>query len=147
MSVEENKAIARRLIEEGWTKGDIGILDEIYADDIVTGTDSYSLEAYKKICVGFFAAFPERSYIIHDMIAEGDKVVVQITLCTTHKGKWAGVLPTNNQLEHSGAVIFRIAGDKIVEDQQFDNMLSFWRQLGVIPPWEELVEQANSKLA
>jgi predicted ester cyclase len=147
MSIEENKAIARRLIEEGWTTGNLDIWDEIYADSVVEGSETYSLEAYKEISAGFLGAFPERSYTIHNMVAEGDKVVVQITLCSTHTGKWAGVLPTNKQLEHSGAVIFRFAGGKIAEDQWIGNMLSFWQQLGVIPLWEELVEQANAKQA
>jgi predicted ester cyclase len=146
MSVEENKAIACRLIDEGWATGDLDIWDEICADDIVFG-DIHDLGAYKQLCANFFAGFPERSYTIHDMVAEGDKVVVQITLRTTHEGKWAGVLPTNKQIEHSAAVIFRFAGDKIAEDQQISNMLSFWQQLGVIPPWEELAERANAKQA
>jgi steroid delta-isomerase-like uncharacterized protein len=144
MSLEENKAIARRYIEDGWGKGDFDVLNEMVADDIVCG-DIHGSEAYKRVCASFFAGFPERSYTIHDMIAEGDKIVVHITLAAAHKGEWAGVLPTNKQTEHSGAVIFRIAAGKIVEDQQFSDMFSFWQQIGVIAPWEELVERANAK--
>ena len=46
MSVEENKAIVRRLVEEGWTNPDI--LDEIVAADVIAPVDIRSLDAYKK---------------------------------------------------------------------------------------------------
>ena len=36
MSTEENKAIARRLIDEVWTKGRLEVIDELIADDFVT---------------------------------------------------------------------------------------------------------------
>jgi len=146
MSVEENKAIVRRFFEEGATTGNLDIWDETFADSVVEGSETYDLAAYKEISAGFLGAFPKRSYTIHDMVAEGDKVVVQITMRATHTGEFAGVLPTNKQLEHSGAAIFRFAGGKVAEYQWIGNMLSFWQQLGVIAPWEDLVKQANAKL-
>ena len=45
MSQEENKAIVRRLVEEGWSNPDI--LDEIIAEDIAVG-NIHGLDAYKQ---------------------------------------------------------------------------------------------------
>lgn len=35
MSIEENKALARRSVEDVWGKGSLGAIDELYATDFV----------------------------------------------------------------------------------------------------------------
>ena len=67
MSVEENKAIARRLIEEGWSNPDI--LDEIIAEGVVEyGSDARGLETYKQTVSKHLIGFPDWRYVAEDVI-------------------------------------------------------------------------------
>ena len=43
---------------------------------------------------GFFSAFPEQSVAVHEMIAEGDRVLVRHTHHAVHGGEFAGLPPT-----------------------------------------------------
>jgi len=145
MSLKENKAIARRFTEEGWPNPDI--FDEIVADDFVWhGTNVTTLEDFKKLAFGFMSIFPDMRTTAEDVIAEGDKVTVRWTFTGTQTGEWAGILPTNKQATWAGVAIYRIADGKVVEGWQWANMMGAFRQLGVLPPWNEMVEQANSRL-
>jgi predicted ester cyclase len=145
MSLEENKAIARRLVEEGWANPDI--LDEIMADDMVGPGDIRGLDAYRQACVAFFEGFPDAQCSVDDIIAEGDKVVVRWKVTATHTGEWAGIPATNKQVSYGGTDTMRIADGKVAQGWQHWN--GFWLhvQLGTIPSWEEIVKQAQTKHA
>ena len=145
MSVEENKAIVRRLIEEGWANPDI--LDEIIADDIVYPNEIHGLDAYKQTCSKWFAGFPDSRFSVEGIIAEGDKVVARWKWSGTHTGEWVGIPPTNKEASCGGTFTFRIAGGKVVEQWSHWSAFRLYVQLGLIPPWEEFVEQARAKLA
>ncbi|MHC4621706.1 MAG: ester cyclase [Planctomycetota bacterium] len=143
MSIEENKAIVRRLVEEGWPNPDN--LGEFIADDVVAG-NIRGLDAYKQGVSAWLAGVPDTHFVLEDIIAEGDKVVVRCKFSGTHTGELYGIPPTNKQVSTGGTYTFRLAGGKIVE--QWWHWTAFWlyTQLGLIPPWEEFVKQAQSKL-
>ena len=145
MSVEENKAVARRIVEEGWANPDT--LDEIVAVDVVWRPGEQSgLEAYKKGLGANLVGFPDVRHDLEDIIAEGDKVAVRWKFTGTHTGEWAGVSPTDKQVTFRGTSTFRFEGGKVVE--QWNVWHSYWLacQLGIIPSWEEAAKQAQSKL-
>jgi predicted ester cyclase len=147
MSVEENKAVVRRLFE-GWRKGNLDIFDEILVSDFVDHhSNSNSSEAYKQACATGFVGFPDARFTVDDIVAEGDKVVVRATSTGTHTGEWAGIPPTNKQITWTQIFIFRFVGSKIAEMWTEWNGISFHQQLGTIPPWDEIVKQAQSKQA
>ena len=80
MSIEENKAIVRRVIEEGWNKGNLVVFDELVTTDVVhQGNKTHGLEAFKKTISADMTAYPDLQMTIEDMFAEGDKVVVRYT--------------------------------------------------------------------
>ena len=146
MSLEENKTIARRFTEEAWAHPDI--LDGIAATDLVWhGPERKGLESFKQFASSWLAVFPDMRATADDVIAEGDKVTVRWTFTATQTGEWAGLLPTNRQAIWTGVAIYRIADGKVAEGWQWADMMGAFRQLGVLPPWEELVERANSKQA
>src|SRR5215217_3620831 len=80
------------------------------------------------------SAFPDLSFSVEDVIAEGDKVVVRWTVRGTHEGETEAFgSPTGNQLEQEGITIHRIEEDKIVEEWERYDFLSFLQQLGLVP--------------
>ena len=144
----ELKAIARRLVEEVWNKGNFQVADEILATE-VRDYDAARLNAdpndpeagqgadgFKQLVTMFRTAFPDAHLTIDDMIAEGDQVVVRWTARGTNKGDLKGVTPTGKQVTVTGTDVHRIVGGKIVETGGNWDTMGMMQQLGVIPPME-----------
>jgi len=97
MSTEENKAVARRMIEEVINKGNLALADELFAANVVDHAAPPGfppgLEGFKMSFTGFHAAFPDLHDHIDDEIAEGDMVVQRTTAHGTMKGEFAGMPP------------------------------------------------------
>lgn len=149
MSLEENKALVRRFFEEGWDKNNPDVFDEVCAADFTNPSipDLSGPALPKQSLARVRASLPDYRCTIEEMIAEGDKVVTHVTHRGTQDGEWEGLPPTGKQVEWQAVAIFRIAEGRIAERANITNMPTVMWQLGVIPPWEEIVEQAKSKQA
>ena len=138
MSVEENKAIELRFLEEVVNKGNLAVMDEIIAANFVDHTALPGVapdrEGYKQFFAMTRSAFPDFHSTLEDMIAEGDKVVQRFTARGTNKGEWMGNAPTGKRIELGGIAIHRLASGKIVENWASMDMLGMMMQLGVVPP-------------
>ena len=139
MSIEENKALVRREYEEGVNKGNLAVLDEIFAPDYAGHLGGLpepirGREAFKRFITTWRTAFPDLYTTIEDMIAEGDRVVVRHTWRGTQKGEFSGISPTGRQVIFTGIDIYRIAGGKIVEEWDNNDDLGMLQQLGAVPP-------------
>ena len=138
MSVEVNKAIARRWGEEVWGKGSLASIDELFATDFVFNYPPLGVapdrEGYKQAMTDWVAALTDIHGTTEDMVAEGDKVVVRWTFGGTHKGEFMGIAPTGKQVTITGISILRIVGGRIVEEWGEMDNLGLMEQLGVFPP-------------
>ncbi len=136
MSIEENKAMTRRIFEV-FNTGNMALADEVIAADIVDhqappGTEP-GLAGFKQIVSMFRTAFPDVQMTIDDMIVEGDKVVTRSTMGGTHQGEFMGIPPTGKQFTATTIDIVRFAGGKAVEHWGNSDDLGMLQQLGVIP--------------
>jgi steroid delta-isomerase-like uncharacterized protein len=135
MTVEENKAIFRRIIEEGFNKGNLTVLDELVATSHVNHSDNVrGPEQYKQFINAYRAAFPDLKMTLEFQIAEGDKVVNHWTAQATHRGSLMGIPPTGKRIATTGTYVARIVDGKIVEEWGNMDTLGMMQQLGVIPP-------------
>ena len=98
MSVEENKALVRRLfVARG--KTDLDALDKMLAPDFVSHTTLLpghkpDREGYKRTIVEYAATLSNRKFIVEEQVAEADKVVTPFTVHVTHdRKKLLGVAP------------------------------------------------------
>lgn len=137
MSLEKNKALARRWLEQVWSKGNLAELDELYAANFVwhwapPGVAS-NREGYRQFVTANFAAFSDVRCPAEEIVAEGDKVVVRWTWRATHKGEYMGIAPTGKQITMTGICILRIADGKIAEEWGEMDMLGMMQQLGAVP--------------
>ena len=71
--------------------------------------------------------------MVEDLIAEGDKVVVRLTVRGTHQGDFLGMPPTGKVVTYAGIAICRFAGSKVVEYRSSVDLLGLLQQLGAIP--------------
>ena len=134
MSVKENKVIVRRWYEEGWNAGNEQTLVEQVVDADVSQASTgeiLGLEELRRICSTNRTAFPDISFVIHDLVAEGDQVAVRWTFTGRHQGEFMGVAPTGKHVTFRGMAMLRMEGGKVVEvEDKFDG-LAILRQLGV----------------
>ncbi len=77
MSAEENKAVVRRLIEEGYNEGDLDVVDELVAPDVfnhpAVPEHQHGIDGFKHVILWVRDIGPDTHYHIDDIIAEGDK--------------------------------------------------------------------------
>jgi serine phosphatase RsbU (regulator of sigma subunit) len=121
MSVQEqNKALVRRFLE-AHAKGDLVVLEEMLAPDLVNHNlpPGYQpdREDYLRGNADYHAAFSNSRYDIEKQIAEGDEVVTSFTARATHdRGEIMGIAPTGKEFEAQLILIHRIKGGKIAEE-------------------------------
>jgi len=138
MSTEQNKELLRRFVDELFNHGNTSLVEELLAPDFVEHEElppgiPQGREGVKHLSTMLRSAFPDLKATIHDMIAEGDKVVVRMTWTGTQKGEFMGIPPTGKSVSIEVLDIVRAAGGKLVEHWgQMDNM-GMMQQLGVIP--------------
>jgi len=139
MSTEENKALARRLIEEIWNQKHVEVAREIVATTYVFHTPGIppglppGLEGFQHFASAFLTAFPDVHTSIEDQIAEGNTVVTRWTSRGTNSGSLFGMPPTGKSAAITGISIDRVASGKIVESWDELDQLGMLQQLGVIP--------------
>jgi steroid delta-isomerase-like uncharacterized protein len=141
---EENKALIRRLVEEGWNKRNLALVDELYADCVYhsPATGEIKGEALKQFLASMLAAFPDIRFTIEDLVAEGDKLVTRWSCTGTHLGELVGLAPTGKQVTFSGMAIIRIVDGKIVEQWEESDALGILQQLGAVPPLAKAEDKA-----
>jgi steroid delta-isomerase-like uncharacterized protein len=137
MPEEENKALVRRYLDEAWNKGNVGIIDELMANDYaryMSGpVQPLDREGQKQRITAFRKALPDLYLAIDDLIAEGDKVVFRITLRGTNQGAFMGIPPTGKPMTVTAIDVVRFADGKIVEHWGQMDSLGLMQQLGAVP--------------
>ena len=143
MSTEENKAIARRIFEDVFNKGNLAAVDELAAPNIIFHSSTepepiHGREGLRQFVARLRAGFPDVHFTIEDVVAEGDRVVIRWTSRQTHTGEYQGMPPTGRQARGQGIDIFRMAGGQAEEVWLVLDALGVLQQLGVIPPLDKL---------
>lgn len=138
MSVEQNKSIVRRWIEEGWNGKNIKVIDELYVPDLVQHDPSSAIpvesaEALKHYVHAFMTALPDLHFTTEDLVADGDKVAWRFSSRGTHQGELMGIPPTGRTANVTGMVMFRLQNSKIAEVWVNFDTLGMLQQMGVIP--------------
>jgi steroid delta-isomerase-like uncharacterized protein len=142
MSADENRALIRRFVEEAFNRGNLGVVDEVYAPAHVGHTagvpeQTSGPEGVKEFVGLYRNAFPDLHTTIEDMINERDKVVYRWTAVGSHQGELLGIPPSSNRVQLTGITIERIEGGKIVETWNNFDQLGMLRQIGAIPAPEQ----------
>lgn len=117
--VERNKELLYQLYEEALNRGNLALIDELFAPEFVdhstpgqppgpAGVKDY----FREIREGF----PDIQIVLDDVIAEGDRVVVRTTWRGTHPGGYEGVAATGQRVARTLIQIFRVVDGLIVEE-------------------------------
>jgi predicted ester cyclase len=132
---EKNKEIVRKFIEEFLNKGTVSVVDEIFSPDFhnhdfIPGIPP-DREGVKQNSAMMRSIFPDMVVTCDDVVAEGDKVAVRMTIRGTHKGEFAGIAPTGKVITFSAISITRIADGKFIERWSITDQISMLQQMGM----------------
>ena len=119
-----NKAVVRRLVEEGLNGGRLDVVDELFAPE--------AAGAAKDWIAPFLRSFPDAHMAIVDLVAEEDRVVGRFACSGTHTGGWLGHAPTGRRFEEIDEVsIYRLHNGRIVESWGIEDILGRLEKLGL----------------
>ena len=139
MSVEENKALATRYIEEILNKLDYTHAEHLAQPDFfgVGGTIN-SIEDHKKYFTAQRDKIPDIHNQLIEMIAEGDKVVAISMVTGTDTGGYFDHPPTNKYLETKVIAVYTLKDGRIAKGDILYDGLKMYQQLGFYPPMPEI---------
>lgn len=138
---EQNKAIVRHIHEE-ISKGNIGVLKEVLADNYVRHCQAmapdfqelHGTKQYIAFMSDFLNAVPNAKDSIELMLAEGDKVAYVMKTIGTQTGQMGNLPPSNKDFELVNIIIHRFENGKIVESWVSWDNIAMLTQLGFFPP-------------
>ncbi len=138
MSVEDNKALARRFYNDVINGGNLEVIDELVSEDFVDheafpGMPTTGPESPKATFAMFFAAFPDLQMTVDEMIGEENKIVARVTMSGTHKGEFMGIPPTNKGFKISAIDIGEFRDGKLTEHWGVTDQAAMMEQLGLVP--------------
>jgi predicted ester cyclase len=125
MSVDENKAVMERLVED---------LDNFKLDALEDSLSPEIARDWREFLEDF--PFSEHHIKITDMVAEGDRVAIRVETSGVHSGEWEGVPATGKRWTNRGMLFARLDGGKIVALEDLWDELGHLKQLGasITPP-------------
>ena len=123
MSAETNKGFIRQYVDalSGKPK-DAETLRRFIADDNL-----------REHISAFEAAFPQYEMKAHELIAEGDKVVLRGSFRGTHRGELMGIAPTGKSVNVPLIMVYQVANETITDHWMGVDRMDLMQQLGVLP--------------
>lgn len=137
MSLDQNKLLVQRVIDEAQIAGNLDVIDELFDENFVDHTPLEGLPGTREGIRMLFAvlreAFPDLRVCVSEQIAEGNRVVTRKTFRGTHGGPFMGLSPSGAAVRFEVVDILTIRNSKICEHRVIMDKLGLLRQLGAIP--------------
>lgn len=139
MTAEQNKAIVTRINKEFIEGGNKKTVYEIFSPDFVNHTAPPGTPQGPEAIIYFFdhllkPSFPDLKVVIHDQVAEGDKVTTRKSFHATHKAEFFGVPATGKKVVMDVIDIIRLQDGKFMEHWGILDMSSLMAQISAPEP-------------
>jgi steroid delta-isomerase-like uncharacterized protein len=134
---KDNEKVFHRMIEQGFNKGNLAALDELFAPDFIEHQDGFvppNIEGGQGAIVSLRTPFPDLKLTIEEIIANGGEVWARITARGTHQAPFMGRPPTGKSFAITVIDICRFEEGQIVEHWGVADRLGLMGQLGLLPP-------------
>jgi predicted SnoaL-like aldol condensation-catalyzing enzyme len=136
VSSEENKRIARRVLEELFEEGNLDAADELIHPEFVNHEappdNPQGPERLKETVNWLRGLWGPMHADIEDEVCEGDKVVARVTMHGRHVGEFLGKPPTGKEFAAEHIHIWRFKDGKVIEHWSVRDDLGQALQLGLI---------------
>ncbi|MGO4789123.1 ester cyclase [Paenibacillus sp. 2KB_20] len=125
---QTNVETVNQFIEAFWNHSELESVDRFLTDDYQE-LSYQSKEGLKKFAATILEAFPDKRYTVEEIIGQGDKVLVRMTVKGTHQGMFFGTAPTGNTIDVTLYRQYRVVDGKIAEHRGWIDMVSMWSQI------------------
>ena len=142
MSLDANKQLIQRLMDEGHNRQDADAAAAFYTDDASNHLRSVGRAGMKAMFETLYTVFPDFHYHIDESTAEGDRVVCKVTMTGTHRGQprvreaFSGMLtdvaPTGKSVRVLQFHSFHIRDGKIAAHAAVRDDMGMVQQLGLV---------------
>jgi predicted ester cyclase len=142
MSAEGNKALIRRLYDEGINRQNAAAAAAFYAMDAKNHGRTVGRDGMRKVFEALFAVFPDFHYRIEEATADEERVVCKVTMTGTHRGEptlpevfngmLKGAAPTGRSVTVLQYHSFRVRNGMISEHAAVRDDLGMLLQLGLV---------------
>ena len=133
MGIEENKGLARRLVEEFLNQRKLDVVDEIFSEDFVDHQGGLGPTGDRDSVRAFVRAardgFPDARFEIANLIAEGDRVLLHLVLRGTHSGVFRGVPATGRKVTLAGMTVLQVADGRVVKRWSITDFAPLMQQI------------------
>jgi len=132
----EVEELARRLINDVWSDGDLDAIDELVTEDYVdVYEDEVTAEgrgAFREYVAGFRESFPDFGKEIEELIATDDAVALRFMATGTHEGVYEGIEPSGTEMSFAGSIFFHFEDGKISETYESADTWGMMEDLGAV---------------
>jgi predicted ester cyclase len=125
---QQNLKVISEFVEQFWNKNDFTCTDQFLSEDYQE-LSYQSTEGLKRFAATILESFPDRGYIVEDIMAKDDKVLVRMNVKGTHKGMFFGTAPTGNTIDVTLYRQYRVVDGKITEHRGWIDMVTMWSQI------------------
>jgi predicted ester cyclase len=134
-TADRNEALFRRLIEEGFSQGNLAVVDEVisphsqeHQPGLGPGPDGL------KGAISYLrSVFPDLTLTVEDITADGDKIWARLRARGTHLGPLMGRPPTGRAMDITVMDVCRFENGQIVEHWGVPDRFTQLEQLGLLP--------------
>jgi len=111
------------------------LVEQFVAEEYVNHNDAVAdgREANRQFWAGFFAALPDLSATMEDLVISGDRVVGRFVYRGTHTGALMGIPASGNAVEMRSIDIWRVQDGMFVEHWDELNLMQVFQQIGALP--------------
>jgi len=134
MTTEQNKAVVVRMNKEFIEGGNLNAVNEILDPSFINHTAPAGSPKGPEGVIYFFnhllrPAFPDLKVVIHDQVAEGNKVTTRKSFHATHKGEFFGIPATGKTVVMDVMDMITLRDGKFIEHWGIMDMNNVMAQL------------------
>jgi len=125
---QRNVETVSDFIEAFWNQSELDSVDRYLSADYQE-LAYQSKEGLKRFAATILEAFPDKRYTVEEIVGEGEKVLVRMTVQGTHQGAFFGTAPTGNRIDVTLYRQYRVVDGKIAEHRGWIDMVTMWHQI------------------
>ena len=131
-----NKAAFQQMYAELFNQEKLSLAEELFAADFIDheippGMPNRGPESVRQLVIMFHDAFPDVSFQVEEVIAEGETVAGRVTWTGTQRGNWVGIAPTGRSVQQKQMHFMHFRDGKMIEHLAVRDDLGLRQQLGV----------------
>jgi steroid delta-isomerase-like uncharacterized protein len=134
---DANKKVVQRFYDEVVNAGNLDLIDELLADDFVEHEEFPEMTPDRAGVKHFFGtfkqAFPDGTFTVEGLVAEGDRVAARVTIRGTHEAEFMGVPATGKQIEIQAIDVIQFRDGVATAHWGVSDTAGMLMQLGAMP--------------